>query len=382
MQTGVKWRGMKLSVVLVTGILACALSGCAPGRIADLRDCGGFSVGIGLGLDATAKIGCVVRPSLGIGSMTGRVGYEDRELYGVYEEDQFTWPCSSLLAMLMSGLGQSSRSEPPALLLSYVRMREGEGVALWLPVCGLGWDRDRSTPDPFSFHELTDLEVGATAVFVSARVRVNPLEIVDFLLGCVGLDIAGDDPTEAELAAEEAYRRQEEADRRQEEAFAKKCPPPILALIKRLRHYDPYVCDRAAVALGKIGPEVKVAVPALIRALKRGEQVRWSLTAADALGEIGPVTDDVVPALIGALKDDYWAVRRHAVDALGKIGPVTDAVIPALIETLNDGDWNVYPFAADALGDIGAPAVPSLIEVLSSGEPKVRRLAASALASR
>jgi hypothetical protein len=118
MPTGAKWRGMKLSAALVTGILTCAFSGCAPGRMADLRDCGGFSVGVGLGLDATAKIGCILRPSLGIGSMTGRVGYEDRELYGAWEEDQFTWPCLPLVAMLMSGFAQNPRSHPPYLLYS------------------------------------------------------------------------------------------------------------------------------------------------------------------------------------------------------------------------------------------------------------------------
>jgi len=29
---------------------------------------------------------------------------------------------------------------------------------------------------------------------VAARVGINPLEILDFLLGFLGLDIAGDDP--------------------------------------------------------------------------------------------------------------------------------------------------------------------------------------------
>jgi len=47
---------------------------------------------------------------------------------------------------------------------------------------------------PFSFHELTDLEIGGTLLVFSARAGINPLEIVDFVFGFVGIDIANDDP--------------------------------------------------------------------------------------------------------------------------------------------------------------------------------------------
>ncbi len=39
-----------------------------------------------------------------------------------------------------------------------------------------------------------DFEAGATLGIVSARAGINPLEIIDFLLGFVGVDIAKDDP--------------------------------------------------------------------------------------------------------------------------------------------------------------------------------------------
>jgi len=41
---------------------------------------------------------------------------------------------------------------------------------------------------------LADLSAGAVIGIISARVVINPLELVDLGLGFVGLDIGGDDP--------------------------------------------------------------------------------------------------------------------------------------------------------------------------------------------
>ena len=54
-----------------------------------------------------------------------------------------------------------------------------------------------------------DLEVGAFALILGARVGFSPGEFVDFLLGWFGVDIAGDD---REMGPEEkpvAYVREE-----------------------------------------------------------------------------------------------------------------------------------------------------------------------------
>ena len=56
----------------------------------------------------------------------------------------------------------------------------------------------------------TDLEVGVAPLLFSLRVGVNPIEITDFLLGFVGLDIAGDDtkePTTPSTLRREARRK-------------------------------------------------------------------------------------------------------------------------------------------------------------------------------
>ena len=57
-----------------------------------------------------------------------------------------------------------------------------------------------------------------------------------------------------------------------------------------------------------------------IRLLKH-DYYKVSNSAAFALGKIGPQTKEVVPALIQALKDQHFGVRASAAEVLGKIGP-------------------------------------------------------------
>ena len=71
---------------------------------------------------------------------------------------------------------------------------------------------------------------------------------------------------------------------------------------------------RAAIALGKIGPD---AVPALIEALKDKDKEVHRL-AVYALGQIGPAAKDAVPAL-KALSETEPSVRRSVAKALKQI---------------------------------------------------------------
>jgi hypothetical protein len=168
-------------------------TGCATGRWADLKDCGALSIGVGAGLDVSAKVGCLFQPAVGvIGSRTVKVGHENRARSGVWEEKQFVWP----VEWFRRATPQPSDEDAELLAIgaSYTRSRcpaledDPADDACFFPVLA-----DRRHRDPFSFHELTDLQVGATLGIVSMRVGINPLEILDFLLGFVGLDIAGDD---------------------------------------------------------------------------------------------------------------------------------------------------------------------------------------------
>ena len=141
----------------------------------------------------------------------------------------------------------------------------------------------------------------------------------------------------------------------------KPIPPEIQNLTSALRSEDRDVRASAVLALGKIGPEPKAAVPALIEALKdEYQEIRWH--AANTLTDIGPDAKAAVPALIEALKDDYWSVRQPSAQALGKIGPEAKAAVPALIKALKDDDGNVRRYAAKALKKINTPEARKALE--------------------
>ena len=72
-----------------------------------------------------------------------------------------------------------------------------------------------------------------------------------------------------------------------------------------------------------------------------------------AIGKVGPGAKDAVPALIDALKDKESGVRGSACFALGEIGPAASAAIPALSRVVTqDEDPEVRRAAALAIGKI------------------------------
>jgi hypothetical protein len=187
------------------------LAGCAPGRIADLRDSGRLSFGIGAGLAVDAKAGALTHPSLGTSYASAKVGFDSRDVHGAYYEVGTSDPHAAFWAKHNgASLGQALNSsgwraafevheyeaalvavgyppgqDRPEILVAEVRGEELDGTleeATWLPL----------DPD-LSFNNATDFQVGATALIVSARAGLNALELLDFVLGFVGLDIAGDD---------------------------------------------------------------------------------------------------------------------------------------------------------------------------------------------
>ena len=173
---------------MLLSLTVCGLAlaaGCAPGRLDDLKDCGRISFGPGVGLDVHAKVGALTQPSVGLGAASVKYGHDSRELSGTWTEMSYAsttvlWANSGHKEGLnLSGHhGVGPRNPGPDSHPTY-----------WLPLLSAS-----ESYDPLAFSEITDLQVGATVLVVSARVGVNPLEIVDFALGFVGLDIAGDDP--------------------------------------------------------------------------------------------------------------------------------------------------------------------------------------------
>ncbi len=183
-----KWwyLGSVMTVMLV-------LSGCTSTQMRDMSDCVTLSVGVGLGLDATCKVGALMHGGIGvIGSRTVQVGLQNWARYGVWEEEQYVWPYTWVVhEQVTEGMHYEQKL---SVLCSYTRERypalEKDPFELryWAPI----FEKPPKEPS-FRFHELTDLELGATLGLFSARVGVNPLEIVDLILGVFNIDIAKDD---------------------------------------------------------------------------------------------------------------------------------------------------------------------------------------------
>ena len=104
--------------------------------------------------------------------------------------------------------------------------------------------------------------------------------------------------------------------------------PGVGPLIRELKHPEPYIRMLAASALGRIGPDAREAVPALIELLADNE----------AYGADGWLPSPSVCSI--------------AAEALGKLGPDAGAAIPALEKLLGHGNYNARDAAAKAIAKI------------------------------
>ena len=105
-------------------------------------------------------------------------------------------------------------------------------------------------------------------------------------------------------------------------------------LFEQLGHDDANVRLEAVKSLGARGGtiEAKTIAPELAAAFKKesSDEVRYAL--ALALGRMGPEAKVAVPDLAAALNDPQ--VRVAAARALGSVGPDAEPAIPALIALL------------------------------------------------
>jgi HEAT repeat protein len=132
-----------------------------------------------------------------------------------------------------------------------------------------------------------------------------------------------------------------------------KALPAVPSLVRVLEDKNPEKRDgggpaeRAARALGRIGPAARDAIPALIKAMKTDHYVR--ISAARALVSMGPAAKPAVSDLISLLKSQEIQIRPLAAYVLGAIGPDARAAVPALVEVLNDRDTSIAAAAGPAL---------------------------------
>jgi len=180
--------------------------------------------------------------------------------------------------------------------------------------------------------------------------------------------------------------------------------PQIGPHVDDLTDENPLVRAMAAMALGKLGPDARRAVPALISTLREPGQnrvVRGAVVIGLArIGEaavpdliealknpvpetvndaflinasinkaLGDIGEPAVPDLIALLAHEEYGVRSSAVGALLHVGPDAEPAVPRLAEMLvnNDESETLRMDVAGALGRIGPnakSAIPYLIEAL------------------
>jgi hypothetical protein len=163
------------------------------------------------------------------------------------------------------------------------------------------------------------------------------------------------------------------------------------ALVLALRDQDPAVRAEVADALGQIGPDPDVAVPALLPAADDDDEwVRGAAVLALGLIQKKAQVDrtDVRPAIVAAMIHPslhvrelglyaFWAtaeaspgfsrallmnndmrVRRAAIHALARSGPLAEKVSWELTARLTDADEEVRAGATRALENMGIAPTP------------------------
>ena len=181
-------------------------------------------------------------------------------------------------------------------------------------------------------------------------------------------------------------------------------PAAVPALIEALGSRDREDRFHAAWLLGRIGPEAKSAVPALLAILKQSFDLKDkkttrlvnrtgdpACTAARALGQIG-ASEEVIASLAEMLSSDVPEQVSCAALGLRDLGPPAVAALPRLIAAYDKvlkskqhviGQMSI----SDAIGRIApksesAPdAIAIMVRALDSGDEWVRRGAVQALGS-
>lgn len=175
-------------------------------------------------------------------------------------------------------------------------------------------------------------------------------------------------------------------------ALAEMCPDAkeaVPALVEACK--DAQVHFAATYALGTFGPEAKEAIPALIESLKQGDtnaaralsligrpaiqalvelmtkEMKYRLIAGQTLGKMGPDAKEALPALLELLKAEKAERPTTVLNVIAAIGPEAEAAVPAIVELMKDRDEGVRSSAAMvawAIGPKAKDAVPALITLL------------------
>jgi len=137
----------------------------------------------------------------------------------------------------------------------------------------------------------------------------------------------------------------------------------------------------AAKGIAAMGPEARVAAPALVAATD-DRDLNLRIVAIRALAAVDDRSPATVAALVAATADKHSRVRGDAIFALWNIGGAEERVLDVLIDALHDIDKSNRWRAAIALGrrgQQGGRAAHALGAALSDEDAKVRNAAVEAL---
>ncbi len=139
---------------------------------------------------------------------------------------------------------------------------------------------------------------------------------------------------------------------------------PLRSWLRDLKYGNDVEAKSAADVLGRVGPDAHAAVPALLKAMSRGKDVR--LACVSALGHLGSTVFDVSARarLYAARRDKDVAIRDRVYWALDKIGA---DVVPILKKELDNAKLRTW--AIQRLGRLGLRAIktrPALTRILAT----------------
>ncbi len=223
-------RSVSRSLCALLLSMLSALCGCeamgryAHDRMLDLVDCAKFNVGYGIGLAADLHVTDWFAPGIGYLSYTTNFGWDDRVIHGTWEEcvvintpayaveavigdaeqrsDTDYNPVAQIRRLALAGVFLANErwirnGRTRRVTVGHYSLFNFASVSRFLRQTDPGSfflrEGERPNDRRRSFWDRAWIEAGATVGLVQLRAGVNPLQMLDFLAGLVGLDPVGDD---------------------------------------------------------------------------------------------------------------------------------------------------------------------------------------------
>lgn len=132
----------------------------------------------------------------------------------------------------------------------------------------------------------------------------------------------------------------------------------VPALLKALKSKSAKTRSSAISDLARIGAikasDAREAIPQIVELLKKDKDADVRRAAAEALGRMDPDSKQAVPALLEAMKDKTPTVRTAAATALGQFPSEAKDIVPILQEAQKDKDKGVMRAAGMSMKSIRA----------------------------